>query len=447
VDSRVLGFTVAVSALTGIIFGLAPALHSSSESLNETLKEGGRTSSIGSRQWMRNALVVTEVALSLVLLIGAGLLIRSFARLREVNPGFDSRNVLTAMIALPQNRYPDDAHRRQFYTQALGEIQRLPGVVSAGTITPLPLTGMGWQNDYRIEGRPVPAAGEFPNTDMHYVSPSYLDTMRIPLQRGRQFSEADGENSLPVVLVNQTFAQRWFPNEDALGKRVRLCGSCEGRDMKRFPWYTIVGVVSDVRQYGLDAQPKTEVYVSYLQAPRGFTFFVVRTAGDPMALADSLRAGIQRVDKDQPVFGVRSMEQLVDRSLSVKKASMFLLAVFATVALLLAAIGIYGVISYTVGQRTQEIGIRMALGARRVDVLKMVVGQGFSIAAIGLGVGLMLALALTRLIRSLLFEVRATDPVTFIGLLVVLGSVALLACVIPAQRATRVEPVTALRYE
>jgi len=446
ISPTVLAFTVGLSILTGIFFGLVPALHASSAPVMQSLREGGRSSLGSGRHWLRSVLVVSEVALSLVLLIAAGLLIRSFVRLSNVDPGFDYHNLLTARIVLPRTRYQDENRRRAFYEQALRKLQTLPGVIAAGSITPLPLSGEGWQNDYRVADRPKPAPGEYPNTDIHYVSPSYLATMRIPLLRGRNFTENDRDPKHPVVLVNQTFVRRWWPNEDPIGKRIQFGGSNPAES--RNPLAAVVGVVGDVKQYGFDSQPKTEVYLSNLERPRNYTVLVVRTSTSrPLQLDAAVRKAIQEVDKDQPLFNVQTMQQVVNASFGERRVSVFLLAMFAALALALAAVGIYGVMSYSVTQRTHEIGVRMALGARGADVLRMVMWQAFRLALIGLGIGLVLALTATRAISSLLFGIRATDPVTYAGLALILALVAALASYVPGRRATRVDPVVALRYE
>ena len=454
INGVVLGFTILASLLTGVIFGIAPALHLSVPRLQQSLREGGRGSSTGGRQKVRNALVVSELALSLVLLVVAGLLIRSFVRLLNVNPGFNAERVFTARVALPENKYKDIPQANNFFDELLRNLQAMPNIQSVGLITPLPLTGEGWQADYRVEDRPTPELGEFPNTDIHYVSPAYVQAMQIPLLSGRIFTESDNDSSLPVAMVNQTFARRWWPNENPIGKRIRMCGTCTPRpDRVPPPWLTIIGVVGDVRQYGLDQEPKTEVYTPYNQRggrtrPLTYRALVVRTAtGDPLTVTSQVRSAVQQLDKDLPIFSIRTMEQLIGRSVASRKMSMFLLITFASLALLLAAVGLYGVISYSVTQRTQEIGIRMALGASRRDVLGMVISQASKLAAIGLGIGLVLALALTGIISKMLFGVRPTDPLTFLCILLLLVAVALFASYIPARRAAKVDPMVALRYE
>jgi putative ABC transport system permease protein len=454
INAGVLGFTLLASLLTGAIFGLVPALHVSAPQLQQALREGARGSTTGGGQRVRSALVISELALSLVLLVAAGLLIRSFIRLLDVNPGFNADKVFTARIALPDTKYKDIPQVENFFDQLLRNLSAMPNVQSVGTITPLPFTGEGWQADYRIEDRPTPEVGEFPNTDIHYVSPAYLQTMQIPLLSGRAFTDSDNDSNLPVAIVNQTFARRWWPNQNPIGKRIRLCGTCTPRpDREPPPWLTVVGLVGDVRQYGLDQEPKTEVYTPYNQhggRTRALTYraLVLRTAtNDPLTMTNEVRSAVQQIDKDLPIFSIRTMEQLIGNSVASRKLSMFLLISFAGLALLLAAVGLYGVISYSVTQRTQEIGIRMALGASQRDVLAMVVTQASRLAAIGLGIGLVLALALAGLISKMLFGVRPSDPLTFACILLLLAAVALLASYIPARRASKVDPMIALRYE
>jgi putative ABC transport system permease protein len=459
VDTPVLLFTLGAAVLTGILFGLAPALSTSSPRLNETLKEGGRNPT-GGRQRLRSVLVVSEVALSLVLLLGAGLLIRSFARLRAVDPGINTEHVLTARLILPEQRYPslrfvkdhfegDDSRTRSFFEQLYAKLSSLPGVKSAGTITPLPLSGEGWQTDYYVPGTPRPSVGEFPNTDIHYVSPGYLATMQVPLLRGRNFTEADRDRRNPVVMVNETFAKRWWPGQDPLGQHIRMNAGHDARNEndEMNPLVTVVGVVGDVKQYGLDTQAKTEVYIPMLQAPRLYTFLVVRTEGDPLAIANAVRESVASLDKDLPLATVQTMDDVLESSIASRKLSVALLAAFAALALLLAIVGIYGVMSYSVTQRTHEIGIRMALGAARSQVLSMVMQQAFRLVLIGMAAGVLLSFGAARLLRSMLFGVRPSDPMTMVAIIGVLAMAGVLASAAPALRATKVDPMIALRYE
>ncbi|MDQ3803874.1 MAG: ABC transporter permease [Acidobacteriota bacterium] len=449
VDARVLGFTVLVSLLTGLIFGLAPAVQASNFNLNETLKEGGRDSAAGSRgNRIRALLVVAEVAVSLVLLIGAGLLINSFLRLRNVDPGFRADNLLTMSIELPQQKYPDPARRAAFYTELVSRIEALPGVKSAAVTNWIPLVFQGDSIGFSIEGRPDPAPGQGrrPTVVTRVVHPHYFRTMGIQLLRGREFGEQDRVESPTVAVISETMARRHWPGEDPTGKRITP-GPATSTDPD--DWVTIVGVVKDVRQFELGAEPKPQMYVSYAQ---GWSFFaprhlVVSTAVEPLSLAATVRKTVWEIDKDQPVSDIRTMEEVLSESLARQRFSMLLLGIFAAVALALAAVGIYGVMSYAVAQRTHEIGIRMALGAQRGDVLKLAVGQGLKLVLIGVALGLAAAFALTRVMASLLFGVSATDPATLVTISLVLIGVAVLASYIPARRAAKVDPMIALRYE
>jgi putative ABC transport system permease protein len=439
-DRWVLGFTLLVSIATGIIFGLAPALRASRTDLNESLKEGGRTSAAASeRRLSRNFLAAFEIALALVLLAGAGLVIRSFRRLLQVNPGFATQHVLTMQLDLPQSSYPKDTQIANFYYRLIERVQNLPGVESVGLVTPLPLTAHGWQGDFDIEGQPLPAPGHFPNSDYHTVSPGYFRTIGIPLLRGRLFAESDNHRVPLVAVVSENFARRYWPHEDPIGRRFQLgTGS---------PWISVIGVVGDTKQYGLTSRTRTEFYLSYLQRPLSYMTVVVRTATSPLALTGEVRRQVSDLDKDVPVFNIRSMDQLLDESVSPQRMTMLLLGIFSALAMLLAAVGIYGVVSYSVSRRTHEIGIRMALGARQGDVLRLVLGEGMKLALIGVGCGIVAALGLTRLMASLLYDVKPTDPFTFVLVSLLLAGVTLLACYIPARRAAKVDPTVALRYE
>lgn len=448
IDGRVLLFTLLVSLLTGLIFGLAPVVQASSLNLNETLKEGGRDSAAGSRgNRIRSLLVIAEVAVSLILLIGAGLLINSFLRLRNVDPGFRANNLLTMKVVLPAFKYPDQARRTAFYNELLTRIETLPGVKSAAFTTNLPLYQQGNSIGISIEGIPDPAPGQGrrPSVATRVISPRYFQTMGIQLLQGRGFSDQDKEDAPAVAVVNETMARRFWPGQDPMGKRLTP-GSLTSTDPN--DWITVVGVAKDVRQFELTADPKPQMYLSYVQA--GFfapSDLVVSTDLDPISLAASVRKAVWEVDKDQPVSNIRTMEEIVSDSVARQRFSMMLLGIFAALALALAAVGIYGVMSYSVAQRTREFGIRMALGARRSDVLSLAVGHGLKLVLIGIVVGLGAAFFLTRVMSSLLFGVSATDPVTFIAISLVLIGVAAVASFIPARHATKIDPMVALRYE
>ncbi|HKP88091.1 MAG TPA: ABC transporter permease [Blastocatellia bacterium] len=443
IDATVLGFTFLVSLLTGVVFGLVPALQASRPNLNETLKEGGKGTSGGGRSRLRNVLVISEVALALVPLIGAGLLINSFLKLRSVDPGFNPDNLLTMNVVLPRSKYTDQARRTAFYDELLQRVESLPGVESAGVITNLPLTFKGNNNGVTIEGRPEPPPDQVPIVITRTISPSYFHTMGIALLKGREFNRQDAQDAPGAVVVSEATARSFWPGEDAIGKRIKLGGYNSDE-----PWLSVVGVVKDVRQFELDIDPKPQIYLPYSQilylAPRDL---VVRTTGDPLSLAAAVRGEVWAIDKDQPVSNISTMSQIMSRSVARQRFNTLLFGLFAGVALALAAVGIYGVMSYSVTQRTHEIGIRMALGANPGNVLRLVVGQGLKLVAAGVAIGLAFAFALTRLMESLLFGVSATDPATFALISLALVAVALFASYIPARRATKVDPMVALRYE
>ncbi|HEV8484126.1 MAG TPA: ABC transporter permease [Blastocatellia bacterium] len=440
-DGLVLGFTLAVSLATGVIFGLVPALHSTRSDLNETLKEGGRGGTAGARRnRARGLLVALEIALSMVLLIGAGLMIKSFVRLANVNPGFDTRSISTMRLSLPAAQYADPRSRATFFQQVIARLQSAPGVQSAAAISRLPLTPGNSSRSFYIEGRPEDGSGKSPSADYRVISSEYFSSMGTRLLKGRAFTERDDRNSHDVVIVNKTMAGRFWPDEDPLGKRFRI--EADGA-----PMMEIVGVVEDVKHFGLAAQTRPEMYVPYQKDPWPFMTIVVRSTSDPKGLADLMRSEVWAVDRDLPVPDIKTIEQLLSNSVAQRRFNMSLLAVFGALALFLAAVGIYGVMSYSVTQRSHEIGIRMALGAQRSDVLRLVIGHAMTLTMIGAGLGLAAAFALTRLMTSLLFEVDATDPATFAGIAVVLTGVALAASFVPARRASKVDPMIALRCE
>ncbi|MGB7924281.1 MAG: ABC transporter permease, partial [Pyrinomonadaceae bacterium] len=448
-DHRVLAFTLIVSLVTGVVFGLIPALQASRPNLNEMLKETGRSSS-GSpaSQRVRSLLVISEVALSMLLLIGAGLLIKSFMRLRDSDPGFDPKNVLTMRVSLAPAKYGKSEQVVAFYEQVLERVRSRPGVVAAGFTREVPM-GNGIESGFVVEGQPPVDMKNLPVAVNLQISTDYLRSMNIPLLKGRHFTERDSKDAPGVVIVDEMLAQRFFPGEEAIGRRLKVGGPDE-----QAPWLTIVGVARHVKYYGLDEQPRVEIYTPYPQLPEEYLARVVsnmtlavRTSSDPLGMVSTVRGEILAVDNDQPVFDIQTMEKIVDDSVGPRRFSMLLLAVFAATAMTLAAVGIFGVMSYSVTQRTHEIGIRMALGAQGRDVLKMIVRQGMLLALVGIGLGLAGAFALTRVMAGLLYGVSATDPVTFTGVSLLLTGVALLACYIPARRATKVDPMEALRYE
>jgi putative ABC transport system permease protein len=452
VDGLVLAFTSAISLLTGVLFGAAPAFHA----LNfpGLLNDGSKSSAAAARQAARNALIVSEVALSLLLLIGAGLVIRSFGRLLEVQPGLNPSNLLTARIHLPETRYKTAAQVDGFFDELLRQLQAAPGIKTAATNTPLPFSFNEWDTGFLVEGSPAPSQNDISGSYVHFISPEYLGAMQVPLLRGRNISHTDNDDAPAVVLVNQNFVARYLRNQDPVGKRLRFGGYEEltGTDFKKSPWTTIAGVIGDVKQYGLDAEQEPEVFFPYTQHRGGEVSIssrsvVLRTAADPLAALEALRRAVRQVDKDQPIADVATMDQLISSSLSSRRLPMYLLVAFAGLALTLAAVGVYGVLSYWVAQRAREIGIRMALGASRADVLRLVVGQGARLMIWGMAIGLALAFALGRVLSSQLFGITAHDPVTFLAVTVTLAGVAALSCYIPARRATRVDPLVALRYE
>jgi hypothetical protein len=441
IDAWVLGFAVVAALATGLAFGLAPALQASSLDLNETLKDGQRQlGGAPGRHRLRDMLVVLEVALALVLLAGAGLLIKSFVRLRSVSPGFEPAGLLTTTVYLTPAKYALAHQQRAYFAELLERVRALPGVLEAGLTDHLPLTDYAMMLTMRVEGRPATVAGRQPAVSIASVSPGYFRTMGIPLKRGQGLTDHDGEAARAVGLVNEAFARRFLPGEDPIGKRLSSPAAPDG-------WMTIVGVVGDVRQSGLDSDAAPEVYVPQLQQPRDLMSLVVRTGADPMSLAAAVRAQARLLDAEQPLHTLLTMEQRLASSMASRRLHTWLLGMFAGLAWLLAAVGIYGVMSYAVTQRTAEIGVRMALGAQRADVVRLVVGQGMGLIVLGLGLGAVGALALTRFLASLLFDVRPTDPFTFAGVACLLGLAALIACYLPARRAARVDPMVALRCE
>jgi len=439
VDGRVLAWTLVISFATGLISGLVPALQSSKPNLNETLQEGGRGADTSHRHRVRSVLVVAEVALTLILLVGAGLLIKSFKNLQQVDAGFRVDNVLTMRIALPAYKYPKEDQSLAFTTELIDHIKNLPGVTSVGITTALPLSRVEAASSFTLEGHPVANAADLPLANWRVVSPEYFGVLGIPVLQGRTFTERDNQNAPKVVLINQALVRTFFANEDPIGKRLVI-----GTDKAPSE---IVGVVGDVRHSGLDAEFKPEIYGNYLQTVRPVYTLVVRTQADPSAMVRTIRNQVQSIDKDQPVYSVKTMKELRSESLAELRFNTYMLTLFATVALLLAAVGIYGVISYATARRTHEIGIRMALGAQPLNVLKLVLGHGMILAGLGIIIGLAASFALTRVLTTLLYSVSPTDPLTFVLVSILLALVALFATYIPARRATRVDPTTALRHE
>lgn len=444
-DGRVLAFTFVVSLLTGVVFGLAPALRSSQVDLNGVLKDGGRTSVGGGafglgHQKLRRLLIVSEIALSLMLLIGAGLLIRSYQRVSNADPGFDPNNVLSLRLALPNTKYNSPELVTGFYRQLNERVAALPGVESVGTnyLLPLSSSAVGWE-PIEVDGYVPPNQDDMIISNARFISPGYLTTMRIALIEGRDFDDRDVKGAEEVCIVNRQFAERFWPNESPIGKRVQR-GSAE-------VWRTVVGVVADEKEYNPDAEPPITLYHPINQISPGSRYLVARTASNPSAMAASIAREIHALDPDLPVFDVATMEQRLLDSLARRRFSMLLLGALGAIALVLAAVGIYGVMAFSVDQRTHEIGIRMALGARRFDILGMVLRQALVLVALGVAAGLAGAYVVTRVMSSLLFEVSATDGLTFGLVPLVLAGIALVASSIPARRATRVDPMVALRHE
>jgi len=438
VDTRVLGFTLVVSLLCGVIFGLAPALQTSRPDLNESLKEGGKGAPSMSHNRTHRFLVVTEVALAMVLLVGAGLLVKSFRNLRNVDPGFVPSNVLTMLLFLPESKYGESGKAGAFVDQVLARVAALPGVKAVGTTLHLPFRG-GGDTYFKIEGRPFADPNQQVTALNPAISHDFFNAMGISLLQGRGFTEQEtkGEEK-KTVIINESFARTYFPGEEPLGNRLII-------DMGRPATCEIIGVTQDIKQFSLLGEPIPTMYLPNINVGR--SNLVVRASGDPLALTSAIRGAVQSIDKDQPIANVATMEEILSRSVGEPRFRTLLLGVFAALALVLAAIGIYGVMSYTVARRTHEIGIRMALGARPKDTLMLIVGQGLGLALIGVGVGFAGAFGLTQLLSSLLFGVSPTDLSTFVVIALLLTGVAAVACYIPARRATRVDPMLALRCE
>ncbi len=444
IDWKVLVFTLAVSVATGLVFGLLPAVQSSGNHLHESLKEGGRAVAGGARgRWARQALVLSEVAVALVLLVAAGLLIKSFSRLHAVDPGFRPQGVLAMDLAPPERKYAKPEQQIAFYKDLIGRVGSLPGVDHVGTAFPLPLSAQGMTLAYAVADRPFPRLQDSPSCDVRWVSPGFFQALGVRLIKGRIFDEHDTQTSPPVTLVNSAFAAKVWPGADAVGKRITF----EDPHQKGARWLTIIGVVGDVRNESLSQAPEAQVYQAQLQDPMSRATLVVHTTSDPRALATPIREQVQALDHDLPIDQVRTMQDVVDSSLSSNRFNTVLLGIFAGLALLLAAVGVYSVVSFTVNQRTHEIGIRMALGAQGDDVLGLVLRQGMQLVAVGLGIGLVCAWLAMSQLQSMVYDVSTKDPWTFGAVAVTLAAVALAANFLPARRATRVDPLTALRQE
>jgi predicted permease len=440
-DSRVLIFTSAVAVLTGILFGMAPALRSIQLNLSETLKEGARNLASGRHLRLRSALVVTELALSLVLLISAGLLIRSFMSVERVNPGFEASNVLAMRMSVGGTSYRGD-RRGIFYQVLLDRVRGLPGVESAGVAAILPLSGSISWGGITIEGYQVASGQAQIQADQRTASPGYFETMKIPLIQGRLFNNYDTNDSQKVVIIDEHMARTYWPNDDPIGKRLKT-GSVDSKD----PWLTVVGVVGNVKQYDLESESRVALYLPSPQAPSGTMYLAVRTNVAPASVAPIIAGQVRAMDPNIPIFELKTMTERLSESLARRRFAMLALGLFAGFAVLLAVIGIYGVMSYSVAQRTSELGIRMALGAQPFDVLRLVLAHGFNLALMGIAAGVVLSFVVTRLLSSLLFGVKATDLPTFGVLSALLVLVALFASYLPARRATKVDPLVALRYE
>ncbi|MFZ0062956.1 MAG: ABC transporter permease [Pyrinomonadaceae bacterium] len=457
-DWKVLSFTLGVSFLTGILFGLVPALQAGAVDVHETLKETGRGTT--RRHWLRSSLVVVEVATTLILLVGAGLMIRSFYRLQNVNPGFSYEHLTSFSISLPNRRYTNEERRAEFFRGLIENIRGLPGVEKVAAASGLPLGNNGWQTSFVIDGRPEPSRDETPLMEACTVTPDYFGAMNIPLLRGRNFTDHDnraflagrdlskleeGERLIAgvnVIIIDEEFARRHWPNEEAVGKRIRL-----GIDPAA-PVLTVVGVVGRVKMEGLSQDSnRVQGYFPHAQLPFGGMAIIIKASGDPTQLIASAREQVKATDPEQPIYNIRTMNEIRAESVAPERLNLTLMSLFAGIALVLAIVGIYGVMSYSVTQRTHEIGIRMAIGAQPKDVFKMVIGEGMALALIGVGLGLLGAFALTRLMVTMLFGVEPTDPATFLSIAFLLTSVALIACYIPSRRATKVDPLVSLRYE
>jgi putative ABC transport system permease protein len=439
IDLDVLLFTFAISVVSGLVFGSFPALHAARAKVATALKQGGNRSST-SRGAIRNVLVVAEIAFALILVVGSGLMLQSFVRLAAVNPGFDATHVLTVDVPLMASRYAEPQHRTAFLEELSARFTQLPGVTSVAAVNALPLTGRDAGSNFSIEGRPPLGYSQLPNGRFRVVTPSYFATLRIPLRTGRSFTSGDDAKAQPVLLINETMANQYWPGENPIGRRISLFGE---EAIRR----TIVGIVADVKHYALDGETRPEMYFPYAQQPERSMTIVLRTAGAPETLTSAVRAELQSIDKNQPVARIQSLEEVLASSLAQPRLYSSLLTIFSCVALLLAAVGIYGVMSFTIAQRTQEMGIRIALGAKAGNVRRLILKQGLALAITGVALGVAGALTLTRAMEALLYNVQPTDPATFAISALLLVAIAAAACYLPARRATRVDPIIALRTE
>ncbi len=440
IDGTVLLFTAGAALVSALLFGIAPALTSAGARLTESLKDGGRSGSAARGARIRSVFVVVETALALVLLVGSGLLLRSFVALMRVDPGFDPAHTMTVKVSIPTAKYRDAAQQQAFFNQLFEKLDALPGVTAAGGTSFLPIAGLGAATGFQIVGQPKPSAGQEPVTDVRVVTHDYFKAMGVPLLRGRTFDSRDAGTNVRRVIVNQALARKHFPNEDPIGKSIIVSWNDEGAD-------EIVGVVGDVRQQDLETEARATIYWPPGRFTYPFMSVAIRTAGDPRTVVAGTVAALHELDPNVAAADVKTMDAVIDASVAQRRLTMLLLSIFAVVALVLAAVGIYGVIGYSVSQRTQEIGIRMALGAQRATVLRMVVGQAMLLAALGIAAGAGGAWGLTRLMQKLLFGVEPSDPATFVGVAGILALVAAVAASIPGLRATRVDPVIALRSE
>ena len=448
IDATVLWFALGAALLAGVLAAVLPMYALLRLNISDVIKEGGRLGSGGRRAAAsRNVLVVAQIALATTLLIGAGLLLKSFKQLQDESPGFESAGVVTAMISLPASKYPDAAAQARFYDQSLTRLRALPGVASASFVQALPFSGSNWQGSYSIDGRTLAEGEANPHGLQRYVDEQYFEALSIPLLRGRAFTAADSAGTSSVVIIDQLLAEKYFKGEDPIGKRLARGGS-DGGDGAPIDWATVVGVTAPVKHAGLAEEVSKEtLYWPLRQAPQNVGAFVVKAAGSPEALYKPMRDAILAVDPEQPLFGIQSLDERIAMSLNQQRAPMLLLAAFAGVALILSAIGIYGVLAYSVGQRTSELGVRMAIGAGRGQILGLILRHGAILTAVGLGLGLIGAFAGGQAMRSQLFGVSGSDPAIFALVAVFLAAIAMFSCYLPARRATRVDPLSALRYE